>query len=142
MNPWTAACQASLSITNPWSLCKLMSIESVMTSNHLILCHLLLLLPSIFASIKVLSNDSALCIRWPKYWRFSISPSNEYSGLISFKIQYVWCPYKKEIRQTWRRKAREDKAETGVMLTQAKGRLGPPELKESRKDFPRRLWRE
>ena len=62
--------------------------------------------------------------------------------MISFKIQYVWCPYKKEIRQTWRRKAREDKAETGVMLTQAKGRLGPPELKESRKDFPRRLWRE
>ena len=136
MTPGTAAHQASLSFTISWNLCKLISIEVV-----LILCHPFLL-PSVFPSIGVFSNESALCIRWPKYWRFSISPSNEYSGLISFKIQYVWCPYKKEIRQTWRRKAREDKAETGVMLTQAKGRLGPPELKESRKDFPRRLWRE
>ena len=83
--PWTAARQASLSITNSWSLLKLMSIESVMPSNHLILCHPLLLLPSIFPSIRVFSNESVLCIRWPKYWSFSfsISPSKEYSGLIS-----------------------------------------------------------
>ena len=81
--PWTAAGQASLSITNSWSLPKLMSIESVMPSNHLTLCHPLLLLPPIFPSISVFSNESALCIRWPKYWSFSfnISPCNEYSGL-------------------------------------------------------------
>ena len=81
---WTAACQASLSITNSWSLLKLMSIESVMPSNHLILCHPLLLLPSVFPSIRVFSNESDLCIRWPKYWSFSfnISPSNEHPGLI------------------------------------------------------------
>ena len=87
--PWTAALQASLSITNSWSLLKLMSIESVMPSNHLILCHLLLL-PSIFPSIRVFSNESVLCIRWPKYWsfNFSISPSNEYSGLISFRFDW------------------------------------------------------
>ena len=84
--PWTAACQASLSITNSQSLLKLMSIESVMPSNHLILCRPLLLLPSVFSSIKVSSNKSALHIRGPKYWSFSISPSNEYSGLISFRI--------------------------------------------------------
>ena len=86
--PWTAAHQASLSITNSWSLLKLMFIESVMPSNHLILCYLLLLLPSIFPSIRVFSNKSVLCIRWPKYWSFSfsISPSNEYSGLISFRM--------------------------------------------------------
>ena len=85
---WTAACQASLSITNSWSLLKLMSIESVMPSNHLILCHPLLLLPSVFPSIRVFSNESVLHIRWPKYWSFSlsISPSNEYSGLISFRM--------------------------------------------------------
>ena len=84
--PWTVAGQVSLSITNPGSLLKLMSIESVMPSNILILCHLLLLLSSIFPSIMVFSNESVLCIRWPKYWSlsFSISPSNEYSGLISF----------------------------------------------------------
>ena len=84
---WTAACQASLSIANSQSLPKLMSIESVMLSNHLILCHPLILLPSIFPSIRVFSNESALCIRWPKYWSFSfnISPSNEHLGLISFK---------------------------------------------------------
>ena len=89
--PWTAACQASLSITNSQSLLKLMSIESVMPSNHLTLCHPLLLLPSIFASIRVFSNDSALRIRWPKYWSlsFSISPSSEYSGLISFRIHWL-----------------------------------------------------
>ena len=86
--PWTAARQAFLSITNSQSSPKLMSIELVMPSNHLILCCPLLLLPSIFPSIRVLSNESALCIRWPKYWSFSfsISPSNEYSGLISFRI--------------------------------------------------------
>ena len=88
--PWTAARQASLSITNSQSLFKLMSIESVMPSNHLILCHPLLLLPSIFPSIRVFSNESALCIRWPKYRSFSfcISPSNEYSGLISFRTAW------------------------------------------------------
>ena len=86
--PWTAACQASLSITNSWNLLKLMSIESVMPSSHLILCCLLLLLPSIFPRIRVFSNESVLHIRWPKYWSFclSVSPSNEYSGLISFRI--------------------------------------------------------
>ena len=86
--PWTAARQASLSITNSWSLFKFMSIESVMPSNHLILCHPLLLLPSIIPSIKVFSNESVICIRWPKYWSFSfsISPSNEYSGQISFRM--------------------------------------------------------
>ena len=86
--PWTAACQASLSITNSQSLLKLLSIESVMPSNHLILCHPLLLLPSIFPSIRVFSNKSVLCIRWPKYWSFSlsISPSNEYQ---SFMIDWL-----------------------------------------------------
>ena len=88
--PWTAACQASLSITNSQSLLKLMFIESVMPSNHLILCHPLLLLPSISPSIRVLSNELVLYIKWPKYWsfNFSISPSNEYSGLISFRIAW------------------------------------------------------
>ena len=85
--PWTAARQASLPITNSWRLLKLMSIASVVPSNHLILCHPLLL-PSIFPSIGVFSNESALHISWPKYWNFSfnISPSNEYSGLISFRM--------------------------------------------------------
>ena len=86
--PWTAARQVSLSFTIFWSLLKLLSIKSVMPSNHLILCHPLLLLPSIFPSISVFSNESALCIRRPKYWSFSISPSNEYSGLISFRIDW------------------------------------------------------
>ena len=91
VNPWTAARQASLSITNSRSPPKLMSIESVMPSNHLILCHPLLLLPSIFPSIRVFSNESALHIRWPKDWSFSfsISPSNEYSGLISFRMDWL-----------------------------------------------------
>ena len=90
MTPWSAACQASLSITNSQSLRKSMSIESVMPSSHLILCHPLLL-PSIFPSIRVFSNESALHIRWPKYWSFSfiISPSNEYSGLISFRMDWL-----------------------------------------------------
>ena len=88
--PWTAAHQASLSITNSWSLLKLMSIESVMPSNHLIFCCPLLLPPSIFPSIRVFSSESVLHIWWPKYWSFSfsISPSNEYSGLISFRIDW------------------------------------------------------
>ena len=90
VTPWTAAHQASLSITNSQSLLKLMSIMSVMPSNYLILCHTLLLLPSIFPSIRVFSNESVLHIRWPKYWSFSfsISPSNEYSGLISFRMDW------------------------------------------------------
>ena len=89
--PWTAARQASLSITNSWSLPKLMFIESVMPSNHLILCCPLLLLPPIPLSIRVFSNESALCIRWPKYWSFSfnISPSNEHPGLISFRMDWL-----------------------------------------------------
>ena len=91
VTPWTAARQASLSITNSWSLLRLMSIESVMPSNHLILCQSLLLLPSIFPSIRVFSNESALLIRWLKYWSFSfnISPSNEHLGLISFRMDWL-----------------------------------------------------
>ena len=91
MTPWTATHQVPLPITNSQSLLKLMSIESVMPSNYLILCPPLLFLPSIFLSIKVFSNESALHIRWPKYWHFSctISPSNEYSGLISFMMDWL-----------------------------------------------------
>ena len=94
VTPWTAACQASLSITNSRSLLKLMSFESVMPSNHLILCRPLLLLPSIFPSIRVFSNESVLCIRWPNYWSFSFSicPSNEYSVLISFRMDSFYLP--------------------------------------------------
>ena len=88
--PWTATCQASLSITNSQSLLKLLSIESVIPSSYLILCHPLLL-PSVFPSIRVFSSEPVLCIRWPKYWNFSftISPSNEYSGLISFRMDWL-----------------------------------------------------
>ena len=91
VTPWTAARQASLSITNSRSSLRLMSIDSVMPSNHLILCRPLLLPPSVFPSIRVFSNESILCIRWPNYWRFSfsISPSNEYSGLIFFKMDWL-----------------------------------------------------
>ena len=91
VTPWTAACQASLSITNSWSLLKLKSTELVKPSNHLILCHPLLLQPSIFPSNRVFSNGSVLRIRWPKYWSFSFSfsPSNEYSGLISFRMDWL-----------------------------------------------------
>ena len=89
--PWTAAHQAPLSFTISWSLLKGMSIEFVMLSNHLIFC-LPLLLSSVFPSIRVFSNVSALHIRWPKYWSFSISPSNEYSGLISFRIDWLYLP--------------------------------------------------
>ena len=90
--PWTTARQASLSITNSWSLLKLVSVESVMPSNHLILCRPLLLPPSIFPRIRVFSNESALRIRWPRCWSFSfnISPSNEYSGLISFRTEWLY----------------------------------------------------
>ena len=91
VTPWTAAHQASLSITNSWSLLKHMSIESVMPSNYLIICRPLILLLSIFPSIRVFSNESVLHIRWPKYWSFSFSirPSNEYSGLISFRMDWL-----------------------------------------------------
>ena len=91
VTPWITACQASLSITNSQSLLKLISIELMMPSNHLILYWHLLLLPSIFPSSRVFSNESALCIRWPKYWSFSfnISPSKEYSGLISFRMDQL-----------------------------------------------------
>ena len=91
VTPWTAARQTSLYITNSRSLLRLMSIELVMPSNHLILCHLLLLLPSVLPSIRVFSNEFVLCISWPKYWSFSfsISPSNEYSGLISFRMDWL-----------------------------------------------------
>ena len=89
--PWTAACQASLSITSSWNLLKLMSIESVMPSSHLFLCHPLLLLPPIPPSIRVFSNESTLHMRWPKYWSFSfsISPPNEHPGLISFRMDWL-----------------------------------------------------
>ena len=91
MTPWTAAHWTPLSITNSWSLLKLMYIESVIPSNYLILCCPLLLLPQIPPTIRVFSNESALCIRWPKYWSisFTISPSNEYSGLISFRMDWL-----------------------------------------------------
>ena len=91
VTPWTAARQASQSITNSWSLLKLMSIELVMPSNHFILCHPLLLLPSIFPSIRIFSSESVLHIRWPKYWSFSfnISPSNEHPGLISRRMDWL-----------------------------------------------------
>ena len=89
VTPWTAVHRVLLSINNAQSLLKLMSIESVMPSSHLILCHPLLFPPSIIPNIRVFSNESVLCIRWPKYWSFSISPYNEYSGLISFKIDWL-----------------------------------------------------
>ena len=89
VTPRTAACQASLPYTISCSLLKLMSIESVMLTNYLILCHALLLLPSIFPNIRVFSNELVLRIRWPKHWSFNISPSNEYSGLISFRTDWV-----------------------------------------------------
>ena len=91
LTPWTAACQASLSFTISWSLLKLTSIEPVMPPSHLILCRPLFLLPSIFPSIRVFSNELALCIRWPKYWNFNfnVSPYNEYSGLSSFRMDWL-----------------------------------------------------
>ena len=103
VTPWTAGRQASLSITISWNLLKLMSMESVMPSSHLILCCPLLLLPSILHSIRVFSNESVLCIRWPKYrgFHFSISLSNEYSGLISFRIGWFDLPLAKELSQVF-----------------------------------------
>ena len=94
MTPWTPACQVSLSITNTQSLPKLMSFESVISSNHLILCHPLLFLPSIFPSIRIFSNESTLSIRWPKYWSFgfNLSPSSEHLGLISFRMDRLDLP--------------------------------------------------
>ena len=91
VTPWTTACQALLSTISSWSLLKLMPIELVMPFNHVVLCHPLLLPPSILPSFRVFSNESVLCIRWPKYWSFtfSISPSNEYSGLISFRMDWL-----------------------------------------------------
>ena len=91
VTPWTAACLTSLSITSTWSMLKLTAIGSVMQSNHLILCHSLLFMPSISPSIRVFSKESVLCIRWPKYWRFSfsISPSNKYLGLIFFRMDWL-----------------------------------------------------
>ena len=89
MTPWTAACQASLSSTITQSVFKLMSIESMMPSNHLLLCHPLILLPCIYPSIKIFSSESGLRITWPKNWSFSFSPSSEYSGLISFRIYWL-----------------------------------------------------
>ena len=101
--PWTTSRRASLSITNSQSLLKLMSIKLVMPSNHLILCHPLLLLPSIFPSIRVFSNEAVLRIRWPKYWSLSynISPSNEYSGLISFRIDWFDLLQSKELSRVF-----------------------------------------
>ena len=97
--PWTAACQASLSFVI-WSLLKLIFIKLVMPPNHLVLCHSLLLLPSIFPSIRVFSKESALCIRWPQYWRFTISPSNEYSGLVFFRIDWLHPHTKSKVKNT------------------------------------------
>ena len=113
--PWTAAHQASLSVTNSQSLPKLMSIESVMLYNHLILCHPLLLLPSIFPSIRVFSNKSALCTRWPKYWsfRFNISPSNEHSGLISFRMDWLDLL---EVQGTLKRLLQHHSSKTSILL--------------------------
>ena len=101
--PWSAARQAPLPSTISWSLFKFISIESVMPSNHLILCHPLLLLPSVFSSIRVFSSESALCIRWPSYWSFSfsISPSSEYSGLISFRIDWFDLLLSKELSRVF-----------------------------------------
>ena len=98
VTPWTTAHQASLSFTISRSLLTLMSIESVIPSNHLILCCHLLLLPSIFPSIRVFSNESVLHIRWPEYWRFNISPSNEYSGLTAFRIDWSGLPVQGALR--------------------------------------------
>ena len=116
--PWTAACQASLSITNSQSSPKLMSIESVMPSNHLILCHPLLLLPSIFPSIRVFFNESALCVRWPKYWSFSfsISPSNEHPGLISFRMDWL---YLLAVHGTLKSLLQHDSSKASILLCSA-----------------------
>ena len=107
MTPWTAAHQAALSSTISQSLLKLMSVESVMPSNHLILCHPLLLLPSIFPSIRVFSNESVLHIRWSQYLNFNISPSSEYSGLISFRIDWFDLLAAQRTLKSWTMKKTE-----------------------------------
>ena len=116
--PWTEACQACLSITNSQSLPKLMSVELVMPSNNLILCHPLLLLPSIFPSIRVFSNESALCIRWPKYWSFSfnISPFNEHPGLISFRIDWLELH---EVQETLKSLLQHHNSKASILLCSA-----------------------
>ena len=116
--PWTTARQASLSITNSWSLLKLMSIELVMPSSHLILCHPLILLPSTFPNIRVFSNESALHIRWPKYWSFSfnISPSNEHSGLISFRMNWLNLL---AVQQTLKSLLQHHSSKTSILLRSA-----------------------
>ena len=120
--PWTAARQASLSITNSPSLLKLMSIESVIPYNHLILCpsHPLLLLTSIFPSIRVFSNESALHIRWPKYFSFSISPSNEYSRLISFRMDWLISLQPKELSRFFSNTRVQKHPSFGASLVQYK----------------------
>ena len=116
--PWTTARQASLSITNSWSLLKFMSIELVMPSSHLILCHPLILLPSTFPNIRVFSNESALHIRWPKYWSFSfnISPSNEHSGLISFRMNWLNLL---AVQQTLKSLLQHHSSKTSILLRSA-----------------------
>ena len=111
--PWTTARQASLFITNSQGLLKLMSIESVMPSNHLILCSPLLLLPSIFPSIRVFSKESVLHIRWPKYWSFSISASNEYSGLISFRMDWFDLP---AVQETFKSLLQHHSSKASILL--------------------------
>ena len=130
MTPWTAARQASLSITNSWSLLKLMSIESVMHSNHRILCHPFLLPPSIFPSIWVFSNESVPCIRWPKYWSFSfsISPSNEYSGLISFRIDWWISLQSKELSRVFSNTTVQKHQFFGAQLSSQSSFLHSPAL--------------
>ena len=118
LTPWTSSHQASLSITNSWSLLKLMSIESVMPSIHLILCRPLLLLPSFFPSIRVFSNEAVLHIRWPKYWHFSfpISSSSEHSGLISFRIDWLDFPV---IRGTLKSLLQHHSSKASILLCSA-----------------------
>ena len=113
--PWTVACQASLSITNSRSLLKIISIQLVMSSNHLLLCCPLLLLPSIFPSTRIFSNESVLCIRWPKYWSFSfsVSPSNEYSVLISFRIDWLGLL---AVQETLKSLLQHDSSKASILL--------------------------
>ena len=133
--PWTAACQASLSITNSQSLLKFMLIVSVMPSNNLIPCHPLFLLPSIFPSIRVFSNESVLCIRWWKYWSFSfsISPSNEYSGLISFRIDWLDLL---TVQRTFKRLLRHHSPKASILRCSAN--MTSPSVKLINEEF--RLW--
>ena len=116
---WTAACQASLFISNSWSLLKLMSIESVMPPNHLILCRSHLFLPSIFPSIRIFSNELILCIRWPKDWSFSfsISPSNEYSGLVSFRRTGLISLQSKELSRVFSKATVQKHPFFGIQLS-------------------------